>query len=122
MYKSSFGIKNFVKNHQNPFEIKGKEFHENSSTQKLQIPIALLPTILSLSRTGIRLLLYFIETNSSERGIIYFNLKECKRFTGFGDKRSVYNGLIELLGENIIARTEDENIYYLNLEIIKTSG
>lgn len=122
MYNGSFGIKKYSKNSSNPFIIQKNTTVQGNIPPTIHINKSFLPQVFSLSRTGIRLLLYFIGTNSCESGILYFNLKECKKVTGFCDKRSIYNGLIELLGENIIARTEDENIYYLNLEIIRTSG
>ena len=121
MNHSSLGIKKFTKNSINPFEYNS-EVDKNISSQQIQINKQFLPKVFGLSRTGIKLLLYLLTNQSKDFATIYFDLKECKLFTGFTDKRSIYNGLIELLGENIIARTENENTYYLNIDIINTGS
>lgn len=119
MYKCSFGIKNFNKNTVNPFVNKGSEKSKNSPV--VQINKNDLNKIFNLSRTSLKLLVYFITYYNHTKNTIYFDLKHCKQFTGFNDKRSIYNALNELLGEQIIARTNNENLYYLNTGIITTS-
>ena len=120
MNHTSFGLKRFTKNRVNPFEGNfSNKLPENGDSEGVQISKQYLSKIFGLSRTGIRLLSYFISNQSSNSNTVYFNLRECELNCGLNNKRSIYNGLIELLGEEIIARSNNENIYFLNTDIIK---
>ena len=117
MNKTSFGIKNFSKNQANPY-ILGNSFGESANTI-VQINKSELNKIFNLSRTGLKLLYYLLSNYDESSKTIHFQLDESKSFLGFGTKRSIYNALIELLGERIIARTNNENLFYLNTQIVE---
>lgn len=118
MEKHSFGIKNFSANHVNPYFQTISSEHEN---EQIVINKSHFKKLIGLSRTSLKVLEYFINYNTVKSETIHFNLKQCIRYTGFNNKRSVYNALTELLGEQLIARANNENIYYLNTDIIITS-
>ena len=44
----------------------------------------------------------------------YFDLDECKEYTGYKSQQSVYNGLGGLISNEIIARGKKDYIYYIN--------
>ena len=45
---------------------------------------------------------------------IIFSIDKCKKFTGYNSPRDIYNGLTELIDAEIISRSEDFYIYYIN--------
>ena len=118
MRNVGFGIKNFEKNKANPF--KYEAFRSTANSLVIQIQKINLLKVLALSRTSLKLLTYFINYQDHNSEIFHFDVNHCKRFTEFKDKRSIYNALTELLGKNIIARTENENFYYLDISSITT--
>jgi len=120
MKKHSFGIRNFGSYSENPYKQAYLESGDNKD-QVITINKRHLIKLLSLSRTSLKLLGYLMYMHEEGSEIVYFNLRACRSQTGFKDKRSIYNALTELLGEQIIARTKNENIYYLNAGIIITS-
>jgi hypothetical protein len=48
---------------------------------------------------------------------LLFDLKDCKAFTGYSSKESVFNGIAELLKNEIIARGRNPYRYYANPSI-----
>ena len=120
MKNTTYGIKTFTKNRENPF--KHNAVDESINKIFTQINKVHISKVFGLSRTGLKLLFYFTNNYTVNDHVFYFNLKDSKAFLGFRNKRSIYNALIELLGEQIIARTDKENFYYLNEGIIKAGG
>jgi hypothetical protein len=75
-----------------------------------------LQSIFDLSKTALRMLSYFMNITTFHDKLL-FDLKECKDFTGFSAKKSIFDGLAELLKNEIIARGNNEHIYYANPQI-----
>jgi hypothetical protein len=114
MKSRSTGVKRFTQYSESPFINEGlSAFLEVS----YQISTNNLYKLFTLSRASQRVLLYLL--SESKTGQIQFDLLECKQFTGFKNDRSVFDGLIELLGTEIIARGKRQ-VYFINKQIIKT--
>ncbi|MGZ3919432.1 MAG: hypothetical protein ACXVC7_04040, partial [Bacteroidia bacterium] len=68
MNKCTFGIKNFTKNRESPFNDEG--LSEGAKTEVIKISKPAFSKVIGLSRTSLKLLLYFI-THSNGSNTVY---------------------------------------------------
>lgn len=73
-----------------------------------------LKIIFNLSQAGIRLLGYFMDSTRISEDIVIFNIEKCIAYTGYKSKEPIYRGIKELLDNDIIARTKESNLYFIN--------
>lgn len=110
---NSTGVRRYTQFRESPIQQKGlSSFSEDS----IHISKNQLFKLFSLSRSSQKVLLYLI--SESDKGKAMFNLKNCKSYTGYNNDRSVFDGLIELLGEEVIFRGKNQS-YFINEQIIK---
>lgn len=68
----------------------------------------------NLSLKGFKVLGYILEKVRPERDRFYFFHCECMRYTGYKSKKTIYEGLTELLVNGIIAKGTTEAVYFIN--------
>ena len=73
-----------------------------------------LRIIFNLSQAGIRVLGYFMDATKISDDIVVFNIDKCTAYTEYKSKEPIYRGLKELLDNDIIARTSESNLYFIN--------
>lgn len=72
-----------------------------------------LQALFNLSKCALKVLSYFMSiTKFSDE--LDFDLEDCKKFTGYSSKESIFNGIAELLDNEIIARGKNPYKYYAN--------
>lgn len=71
-----------------------------------------------LSKVGIRLLSYVLTALRPREDIIFFSAKDAMEITGYKSKATIYKGLAELVNAEILARGEEDNLFYINPLII----
>ncbi len=67
-----------------------------------------------LTTRAIRMFGYIIRAMRVGSDLIYFDVEEAMEYTKYKNKKSIYQGLAELLAADIIARGKNENLYYIN--------
>jgi hypothetical protein len=84
------------------------------SQQFVKLYTGNIKVMFDLTKTGIRIFGYFLAKATKSNEKAYFNQAECMDFCSYTSKKTVYNGLSELLDKGIIARTENSNEYFIN--------
>lgn len=67
-----------------------------------------------LSKAGIKVFAYVANQIEPNRDSFIFDLDDCKEFTGYAAKNTIFSGLAELVENKFIARGPAFNIYYIN--------
>lgn len=67
-----------------------------------------------LSKAGIKVFAYVANQVEPNRDTFIFDLENCKKFTGYAGKNSVFSGLAELVDNHFIARGPNPFVYYIN--------
>ncbi len=75
---------------------------------------AQIQALFELSNRAIKVFGYFMDALRISKDLVVFDLKECKRYTGYSSKESVTRGVAELLEKQFIARTDVHYKYYIN--------
>lgn len=75
---------------------------------------AQIQALFELSNRAIKVFGYFMDALRISNDLVVFDIKECKRYTGYSSKESVIRGVAELLEKQFIARTDVHYKYYIN--------
>jgi len=67
-----------------------------------------------LGKQAIRVFGYIMTKMVKGQDTVLFFMHECLQYTGYGSKKPIYQGLADLVKAEIIARTEYDNIYFIN--------
>lgn len=73
---------------------------------------------IGLSLKALKILEYILSRLQPNRDKFFFILSDCMSQTGYKTKKSIYDGLTELLIHGIIARGPTEVIYFINPYIL----
>lgn len=75
-------------------------------------------TLLNLSGSGVKMFFYVVSqlTKGSER--VYIAPHPALKFTGYQSNKDVYKGIAELIAYQVIAKTEESLMYYVNPNLI----
>ena len=87
-------------------------------TQFIKVFKDSLKTILALSTTAQKVLWYIIDNVPKEKPFVYLDYKECMDNVGFKTRKSVYDGVIELLEKGILTRSSNSKKYWVNPLVI----
>lgn len=71
-----------------------------------------------LTTAGIRVFGYIMTCMRPRNDMIFFDLEDCKAYTKYNSKVSIYKGLAELVLGGIIARGRNDNLYFVNPLIV----
>ena len=93
----------------NKFVVDKKEFRK--------VFVDGLPTISKLNSAGLKMLCYILVNLSVKKDEVDVNMEDCMEYTGYKSRANIYNGLVNLLENNIIYR-KVKNGYYININII----
>jgi hypothetical protein len=77
-----------------------------------------LAIIFDLTKTGQKMLTYFIKVLGINKDFVVFDKDKAKLYSGLHSKASMYAGLSELIQKQIIAKSNLTQIYYINPSII----
>lgn len=75
-----------------------------------------LQNLFNLSKCALKVLSYFMSITKFNDELD-FDLDDCKKFTGYSSKESIFNGIAELLNDEMIARGKNPYKYYANPSI-----
>lgn len=67
-----------------------------------------------LSKAGIKVFAYVANQVEPNRDTFIFDLEECREFTGYSGKNTIFSGLAELVDNRFIARGPNPFVYYIN--------
>lgn len=67
-----------------------------------------------LSKTAIRVFGYVISNLIPNKDIVYIDIQEVLKYTGYKEEKSVYKGIAELVNAGIIARSTSFVKYFIN--------
>lgn len=87
-------------------------------TQFIKVFKDSLKTILALSTTAQKVLWYIIDNVPKEKHFVYLDYKEYMNNVGFKTRKSVYDGVIELLEKGILTRSSNSKKYWVNPLVI----
>lgn len=75
-----------------------------------------LQVIFDLSKAALKIFSYIASVTEFGDKIL-FDLEDCKNYTGYKGVESIYKGIGELLKAEMIARTKQSNVYFINPQI-----
>lgn len=102
-----YGMRNHIKYSENPYKYAD-----------LMLGIDETKVLSELSKTSLRLYLYIRERSVRVKDVLYFEIKESKKYCNFKQDKSVYNALSELINNNILAGREKHDEFYFNPKFI----
>ncbi len=82
--------------------------------QFTKIFIGGISSFYDLSKSAIKMFGYITTVIKPNADSFFFDLDECKAFTGYNAKNTIFNALAELTGNEIIARGKNPYHYYIN--------
>jgi len=74
--------------------------------------------LFDLSKTGLKVFAYVLQALRINNDRIYINPFKVMEFCEYKTKRQVYKGLSELISSNIIAMSDEPNIWFINPTVI----
>jgi len=77
-----------------------------------------LRTLWDLSKVAGRIFTYVVQCMRMNRDTIYFDVEECMEYTGYKSRRSIINGMSELIEHGVIARSTKTSIYFINPAVV----
>lgn len=77
-----------------------------------------LGALWNLSKPALRVFAYVMNCMRMNEDRIIFDLDECIEYTGYKNRQSIFDGLDQLLANEIIARSKAYNIYFINPMIV----
>lgn len=96
----------------NPTFIRYKEVDQS---QFVKLYIANISTIFDLQKTAGKVFEYIIKSClKPTKDMFVFNMDDCKEYTGYKSKSTIYQALAELCEAKIIARGWSDSIWFLN--------
>jgi hypothetical protein len=87
---------------------------EVDEAQFTKIYLEGIPVISGLSARGTKVWGYVCHQLQPGKTSIHFMLAQCLEFTGYKSRANVLSGLAELLEADIIARSTDSSLYFIN--------
>lgn len=73
-----------------------------------------LAGMFGLSKAGIKVFAFIATVVKPNKDMIYFEMKDCKKFTGYKTHQPIMTGLAELIEAKFIARTDATYRYFIN--------
>lgn len=67
-----------------------------------------------LSKTAIKVLGYVLNNLIPNKDIVYIDIQDAMRYTGYKEEKSLYKGIAELVNADIIARSTSYIKYFIN--------
>lgn len=67
-----------------------------------------------LSKQAIRVFGYIMTQMIPKKDMFYFLMRDCIEYTGYKSKKSIYQGLAQLVDQEIIARGPSDTFYFIN--------
>jgi len=121
MYPVNSEVVHYVVN-QNTGEIDGysafMRISEVDEQQFVKIFTRELRALWDLSKVAGRVFTYIMQCMRMNQDTIYFDVEECMEYTGYKSRRSIINGMSELIEHGIIARSTKSNIYFINPAVV----
>lgn len=75
-----------------------------------------LQVIFDLSKAALKVFGYIASVTEFGDKIL-FDLEDCKNYTGYKGLEAIYKGISELLNAEMIARTKQSNVYFINPQV-----
>jgi hypothetical protein len=71
-----------------------------------------------LSGPSIKMFFFILAVTSSGNDKVYISPKSALRFTGYSSTKDIYKGIAELIRYEIIARSDETLMYYINPNVL----
>jgi hypothetical protein len=84
----------------------------------VKVFISQLQFIFELSQRALKIVAFFMNALRINDDQVYFDLDDCKKYTGYGSKQTIFSGMAELLEHKVIAKSTKNHIYYINPKLI----
>jgi hypothetical protein len=89
-------------------------FVEVDEAQFAKVYISQFAAFWELTKPAIRVFGYILTALKPKSDSFFFNLQLCKEHTGYNTNKSIFEGITALIDCNIIARSSNHNIYFIN--------
>ena len=89
-------------------------FEEVDTEKFAKVFVSQLAVFWGLTNPGIRVLTYFIEKLHPNSDIVYFDVKECMEYCHYKTHTQVYKGLVDLINNQVLFRSEKDWRYFIN--------
>lgn len=89
------------------------------SNKEILIDDNALGVLESLSPTGLKLYIYIRENCFCDNEIVFIFIDEIHSGIGYKERKSIYNGINELLKLDMISKTKEKGAYFYNKGFFK---
>lgn len=76
-----------------------------------------LHILFDLSKRASTVLRYFINALPYNQDRVFFDINECKEYTRYNSKQTIYKGIGELVEAGCVARTNNSSLFYINPKV-----
>lgn len=76
-----------------------------------------LKLFFSLSQRSMKVLAYVMSVTRANNDTVYFDMEDCKDYTGIASKTTVISGLSELISNEFLAVSSKKYLYFINPSI-----
>lgn len=73
-----------------------------------------IQALFELSTAAMRVFGYFMDATRFGKDSIYFSIKECMQYTKYKSQNSINIGISELLAKEFVAKSDKQNIFFIN--------
>lgn len=73
-----------------------------------------LAAFFDLSRAGIKVFAYVVKVLKPNKDFFIFSYEDCSEYTGYKSKKSITDGIKELIENKFIARGQNPYVYFIN--------
>ncbi|HUM53516.1 MAG TPA: hypothetical protein PK431_16980 [Chitinophagales bacterium] len=94
------------------------KYKEVDRTQFVKLYVNEIQSLFDLSKTGLKVFGFVVNSMRINTDEIYISITKLMQYCGYRNKTQVYKGLAELIGNKIIAMSEDTNLWYVNPNVV----
>lgn len=84
--------------------------------QFVKIFLSNVQALFDLSKSTLKVFSYFASITEFGDKVI-FDLEDCKEYTGYSSRQTIYRAIADLLAAEVIARTSANNLFFINPQI-----
>lgn len=94
------------------------KYKQVDKTQFVKLFVNEVQALFDLTKTGLKVFGYVLQSMKINGDDIYIHIPELQEFCGYKTTKQVYKGLAELIANQIIAKSEKANIWYINPNVV----
>lgn len=94
------------------------KYKEVDRSQFVKLYVNEIQSLFDLSKTGLKVFGFVVNSMRINTDEIYISINKLMQYCGYRNKTQAYKGLSELIGNKIIAMSQDANLWYVNPNVV----